>query len=365
VPHSLKVPQRQSLVGQSVQAIRDAITSELWVKHLPGERVLCQKLGVSRPTIRKALEVLKTDGTLQVSHGKQRTITARPDLSSKPPKCTVAILLRLNEHGLSPTAGRLADELKPLLQEADLDLEIYSHNNLFSSQPEHALATLTRNSKIAAWILISCPHPVHQWFFNHGLPTIVAGSCDESVLLPSIDLDYRAVCRHAAGQLLAKGHQRIGLIISDRNIAGDVASEAGFFEAVANSQRKSIQPMVIKHNATPEGLYRRLESCFNNGTLPTGLLVAKPLDVLTTLSFLHNHNLRVPNEISLIARDHAPMLDAIIPKIAGYRFHRDRMVRQISQLVIQAATQGGIPFSQRKLIPDFEAGKSIEQLGAR
>lgn len=213
--------------------------------------------------------------------------------------------------------------------------------------------------------LLSCPDPVHQWFSNHGLPTIVVGSCDESVHLPSIDLDYHAVCRHAAGQLLAKGHERIGLIVPDRNIAGDMASEAGFLEAVEISRQDNVQPMVIKHDATPEGLYRRLESCFNRGALPTGLVVAMPLGILTTLSFLQNHNLRVPNEISLIARDHTPMLDAIIPKIAGYRFHRSRMVRQISQLVIQAATQGGIPFNERKLIPDFDAGKSIGLLEAR
>jgi len=50
-------------------------------------------------------------------------------------------------------------------------------------------------------------------------------------------MDYRSICRHAGGIFLSKGHRRIALVVPNSGVAGDIASEAGFCEAIAQHKQ--------------------------------------------------------------------------------------------------------------------------------
>ena len=49
-----KVPQRVSLVTQTIGILKDSITAEFWSGELPGENGIVRHLHVSRVTLRKA-----------------------------------------------------------------------------------------------------------------------------------------------------------------------------------------------------------------------------------------------------------------------------------------------------------------------
>src|SRR5205085_2774779 len=68
-----QLPQRLSLVAQTAGILREQITAGTW-EHLPGERELCARLRVSRPTLRLALEALRKEGLFHVAQGKRRQI---------------------------------------------------------------------------------------------------------------------------------------------------------------------------------------------------------------------------------------------------------------------------------------------------
>ena len=69
-----KLPQRLSLVSQAADILREQLAAGLCGDILPGERALCARLQVSRPTLRAALETLRREGWLEVSQGRRRRI---------------------------------------------------------------------------------------------------------------------------------------------------------------------------------------------------------------------------------------------------------------------------------------------------
>ena len=70
-----EMPHRQNLVESAVQVLISRLDSGRWVGFLPGERALCEELQISRPTLRKALEVLEREGRVEVTQGRRRCIT--------------------------------------------------------------------------------------------------------------------------------------------------------------------------------------------------------------------------------------------------------------------------------------------------
>ena len=68
--HSLL--HRKSLVSQTADVLRQDLQHGLWPGRLPGELELCQRLQISRTTLRAALEVLTREGLLSSSQGRRR-----------------------------------------------------------------------------------------------------------------------------------------------------------------------------------------------------------------------------------------------------------------------------------------------------
>ena len=66
---SQSLPQRQSLVAQTVTFLHGQIDRGEWREWLPGERALCELLQVSRNTLRAALVQLQKEDRIRPVHG--------------------------------------------------------------------------------------------------------------------------------------------------------------------------------------------------------------------------------------------------------------------------------------------------------
>lgn len=71
-----QLPQRASLVSQTAAALRAGIATREWTVHLPGENELCERLQVSRVTLRAALRQLTREGLVRSRQGSRREIIA-------------------------------------------------------------------------------------------------------------------------------------------------------------------------------------------------------------------------------------------------------------------------------------------------
>lgn len=353
------LPKRFYLVDETARVLREGIVSGEWLSRLPGERSLCERLQVSRATLRNALQRLEREGLVSAGAGRIRKVRQPGARKYVATSHEIGLLSIEPVSRQSPQATYFFHELREQLQAAGFRLQIFSDLRLAGRHPEKLLDGLLRETRVAAWLLMSLPVAVQRWFEARRVPTLVAGACHEGVRLPSFGVNLRAACRHAAGVLRAHGHSRIALLRQPLDSAGMKASEEGFFAGVRLPGKEPGQPALIGHDATPEGIRLSLDRALASGHPPTGLVVCGAAHAICAASHLLLRQFSLPGDLSLICRDHDDTLPFFAPRITCYAYRKSLFARRLSRLAIQLALRGHLPARNYRLIPQIVPGRTV------
>ena len=351
-------PTFQSLTSQVVARIAGEIEAGTWVGWLPGERALTETLRVSRKTLRKAIDQLKHKGQLETQPGQGHRIVA-PARPRRPGPDSVGLLTPDPLENLRPYTALWVDELRALLFETHTSLTLFSGHRFFRARADIEIARLVRQNPQSSWVLAHTDERIQQWFHANGVPCILAGSGHRGLLLPSVDLDYFAVCRHAVGVMIRHGHRRIGLLRRDTQRAGDIDSEAGFLDGAKRTGRSDVEAIVARHADRVESALRALARLFDRAMRPTALLVAHPSFYLTAISFLASRGLQVPRDVSLISRDDESFLSYLTPLPARYSCSPRVYAKRLLPNVVKLARGGVISNTPQRIEPEFIPGPSL------
>lgn len=355
------VPQRISLASQTAAILRDGLENGLWTDYLPGERSLCQRFNVSRPTLRQALNQLAREGRVDVAQGRPRRILAVSAAKRVFASKTVGLLTPVGLHAVPPFVLAWIDELRGQLARSGYTLKVQVTPGCYATRPFKALESLNRREACCAWVLYQAPEPMQRWFVQRRLPCVLAGSCFPGIQLPSVDIDYRAACRHATSWLLAHGHRRIAFIAREQRLGGDLESELGFRDAFGQSRCGEEEPLVVRHNDTVSHLCRQLDEVFKiRGDAPTALLVARTQHALTVVTHLLRRGWKIPGEVAVVSRDDDAFLDHVTPAVARYRSDAALFARKMHRLVRQLANNGYSDAPKpTRLVPQFVKADSL------
>ncbi|MBL9203007.1 MAG: substrate-binding domain-containing protein [Opitutaceae bacterium] len=354
------LPQRHSLVTQTVAILRREITTGTWRGWLPGERRLCALLRVSRNTLRAALEELQRARIIEAHHGTGHRILRVPEGGSSTAKPTAVTLLMPDPlDQLRPSQALWVDELRELLIEQGHRLRVLHGRPYFQPAAGRALQRLVPQHPSACWILTLGTEPAQRWFAQAGVPCVAAGSIYPGIDLPSVDLDYRALCRHAVGSMLAAGHRRIVFLTHQSRRAGDLEGEAGFLEGARGSRRASPEVQIVHHEPTVEHLGQAVQRLMQQARRPTALLVASSNYYLTVATRLAQLGLRVPRDVSLISRDEDPFLPFVLPAPARYHTHPHDFAKRLLRVVLELIEGGSVAQRQIRIVPEFFRGESL------
>ena len=354
------IPRRVSLVAQTTTILRDSLQAGIWKDFLPGEHALCARFQVSRPTIRSALLQLEHEGWLKRQRGRRRAIVrARVNPGLAPLNKQVVLLSPLSLHQISANALLWVDALRDQLGSAGYRLEFHPSQASAVQRPAQRLESLAQRLRPAAWVLYQSSAAVQSWFSERGLPAIIAGSRHPHVDLSSVDIDYAATCRHAVGLFAAKGRRRIALLMPRSGCAGDLDSEAGFTAAAQKFKSDGMQVSVTYHDDSAADLCRTLD-LLRRGTNPvTGLLVAKPLSVITAVSHLLRCAVKFPHDLSLISRDDDPAVERLVPAVTRYHTDPIKFARKVSRLVLDLLPDGARHHHDSRLMPTLVRGETL------
>lgn len=352
------IPHR-TVASQLAVQLRAELEKNTWRDWLPSERVLSRTLQASRNTVRAALEQLKSDGLIEPVRGLGNRVVGKaksPSLQDQTK--TVGVLIPEPIGRLRPLIALWIDELKDLLIEEGYRLRIHEGRQYFQTNPARALERLIGQHPHSAWVLTLSSEAMQRWFARRGAPCLVAGSTYPGVTLPHYDLDYRAICRHAAGVLLRLGHRRLALLNRESRRAGDVDSERGFLEGLRQSTHTDATAEIAYHRDDVESVARALRSLLDRTNPPTALVVSNSYAYLSTASLLAQRGLRVPRDISLISRDDDPFLASLVPEPARYRVDPHSFAKKIVGALLQMLNRSPALRSPAPLLPKFTAGGS-------
>jgi DNA-binding LacI/PurR family transcriptional regulator len=337
----------RSLPVQVAERIVREIRNGTWVSQLPNERALSQTLQVSRKTLHKSILQLQRDGIIRSSiRLGHRIVTRGPSLRRS--ETAIGLLTPEPLDQLPAHTALWVDELRALLYESGIRLGAFSSSRFFSRSSQDALLRLVRQNPMSCWVLTHSDESMQRWFAEQKIPCVVAGSCHHGIELPNVDFDYFAVCRHAAGAILRRGHRRLMYISQQSRRGGDLDSEAGFLAGVNSTRRDDVSAGVSRHDGSVEGICRMLSRIFDFAAPPTALLVAKPVFYLTAVTFLAERGLRVGRDVSLVSRDHA-----------GYVFSPKVFAKRLFPLVLALARHERIPRLNHRIEPKFVSGPSL------
>lgn len=359
---SLQLPQRQSLSNQAALVIRQAISEDTWTHYLPSERQLCRMFQISRPTVRTALHMLAKEGLIQISQGRRnRLLQSAPATAPRVRSSTIGLIVS-EPINFQWSLSQKISEIRLTLVEQGFMVQVFGCSSGSALAQQRRVEAFIQEHDIACCILLSATIEVQQWFSNNTIPALVCGSCHPEVRLPSLDIDYRSVCRHASGLFLNRGHRNFALIIPGSGLAGDLASEIGFHEGVQQAPYSDhVHAVVVRHNRSAANLISRLDALFRSPHPPSALLVAVPHHVVAVMTYLLNRRLSVPGDVSLLSRDQDISLNSLIDH---YAFQGDEFSRRLRRLVLQMAKQGHLPPEPYLIIPEHVAGRSIGCYGA-
>jgi DNA-binding LacI/PurR family transcriptional regulator len=359
-PAALRAPT--SLIVQAVRWLRQALADQVWEEHLPGERELCAQVGVSRPTLRLALEQIERDGLIEVAHGRRRRIIAHASKvePAAPGKKRICMLLPELGPVRLPFQSGIYEAMRQRLDQAGLRIETHVSAACGSTHPERALEKLVAQNPADAWLLVHTSPRTHHWFARHRIPCVVSGSCEAATALPSVDVDHGAACRHAVGVLVRAGRRQIALLTPRGSRPGDVESELGFQSAIT-AHGGGLRSAILRHDDSVTGLIRTMDAAFLRRNSADAMIVARPSYALLALTYLQKKGTRVPKDVALIARTDDPMLDFATPRISCYRADAEVFGRQLADALLTVVAGGfGWQHTSRQL-PIFMRGETVDE----
>ncbi len=349
---------RSSLAAETLAELRRRIEEGLFGDELPGERPLSEELGVSRRTLRLALDTLRREGWIENEAKKTRRIVRGRRRSAEGRENRV-VLLRNAATDTTPLDPSLDYFLGHQLQHAGFDFVIKIFMPDPSTDPGPGLRNLLSALRPRLWILTGCPLAVQRWFQQHSLPCLILGSASADMDFPSLNEDHPAACRHAVGLMLAAGHRHLGMILPDPPMPGDLESRDGFLEGISLSRHKGLSSSIVHSKGTAKSTVAAAEKLLAQDPTPSAWLICKPYDCITTLSCLQRNGIRVPGEISLICRSSRAAIHYLVPAVAHYERNHERFRKKLLQMVLHLLKEGILATPVNRLVSDYVPGESF------
>ena len=346
---------RNRLGYQVAEAMRTDLERGSWAERIPSERSLSKRYGVSRPVLRQGLELLKQAGLILVEPRRGYRICSAPRRTSKV-ATDVHLLLPRPAMEMRLFTNLWLAELRQRLSGDGIMLQIHVGPQHFRGHAPRSLGKLVRENPGSAWVLVHSTRGIQEWFAARGLPAVVAGSVHPNVRLPSIRIDVGAAARHVVGVFRRSGHKRIAFLNLKSNRAGDQESETQFLQTALQS---GLDAQLLHHDSSAESVGRAVRRLFQRSPYPTGLFVGHSQTYLSAASSLSLLGRRVPDDLSLVAREDDPFLDALLPAPARYHANSARYAGQIHRALLALRAGQLVDNSVRPIVPEFSPGRSI------
>ncbi len=349
------------LAHEAARLLRESIEKGEFGATLPGVRHLSQTLQVSIPNVVQALRILQQEGYLETQAGKPTRIIDRPRRGKRSPikrEKAISFVCFAPERLYDSTYFLgIADRLRDLGYEILLD-----HTTLKAWAAMGNLHHLQRQTRVECWVLIGAPASIQREFQQGGLPCLLI-SClpAPGIDFPYVEIDFKALYRHAASQFINRGHRHIHLLMENRSAQKDPAAISAFTDLVLQRHPGNQGASVLQcHDGTPEHFVYLLEMLFlrKEKERPTALCIAYQNFFVLAFTWLQHRGLRIPEDVSLISRDSDDLIQYLRPRPSHYHYDTKVAQRKVVRTIL-AIAKGATVRKAILILSEFQEGETV------
>ena len=348
------LPPRPSMATYAAEIVRRLLDSGEWQGELPGERPLSERVGVSRPTLHRALRLLEKEGRLAWRRNAPWVILKGG--AGAPTSRRAVFLCPFKLEELDPFSLHQFALLSNYAAERGLHFDIQTVPSVAATAAHKILEALHRKMNPTIWILYRCSPACQRWFVENRLPVVVMGSSPRDLPVRSVDVDYRAVGRHAMSVLHRLGHKpgRIAYLGPEERLVGNVEAEAGLVEGAEGAKGLAMHRLPTETSVIAETVDKVLAE-----QQPTALVIMRPMHALTIMGHLGQRGIRIPRDVSLLILDDNPILRHALPAPARYVKNALRFSTLLRRALDSTLEDSGRQRGEARMVPELEQGDTL------
>jgi len=77
------------------------------------------------------------------------------------------------------------------------------------------------------------------------------------------------------------------------------------------------------------------------------------------MGYLQRRGSRLPEDVTIISRDHEPFLESVVPSVARYVISAENMAHRISAAVLEMVRTGLVSATNYQIMPEFTPGDTL------
>lgn len=244
----------------------------------------------------------------------------------------------------------------PIVQGLEVELRKQGLMCLVVNTPEERderreIVTALANRQISGLLILAAESddPMLEAAQEFSLPTVLVNRGLGERRFPSVVNDDRESVRLVLDHLSQLGHKTIAHIAGPASSSTGRARRQAFEELLPTF---GLSGVVIEARAfTREAGFAASMELLALTREPTAIFGANDLIAMGVLDALHQHDLAVPGDVSLVGHNDMPLVDLIAPPLTTVRIAVDQMSRQAAQLFLEHLKQPNDDPSTRVLTP--------------
>jgi DNA-binding LacI/PurR family transcriptional regulator len=168
-----------------------------------------------------------------------------------------------------------------------------------------------------------------------GVPLVAVDVTAAHPDVPSVDNDDRGGVVSALDYLVALGHRRIAFLNGSLDSPFDREALAGYL-AACDRHNLLIEPRLLRtsHYSVASGRAAMAE-VLAGGTPPTAVFAVDDESAAGAIQAIHEADLRVPADISVVGMDDIPLAAALQPALTTVRIDMEELGRRGAEMLLQ------------------------------
>ena len=179
-----------------------------------------------------------------------------------------------------------------------------------------------------------------QSLAKHKLPLVSVGPSAVSGVLP-VTIDFRIGIHEAVQHLAVLGHRRFAFISGPLRVDNSYERQVAFLEATRRIGVRVPVTCLIEGDHSMETGFSSAERIIALPERPTAILCSNDMTAIGVLHATSAHQLRVPDDVSVVGFDDIHMAQFTVPPLSSVRMSCDEVARSALDLLI--ATIEGQP----------------------